>query len=64
MREQFKVEFRVPIEMYQELKRLFYFRGEITKFLTLCVQEAIKTRDRKVTTTISELVEKARKEFA
>jgi hypothetical protein len=64
MKEQFKVEFRIPLEMYQELKKMFFFRGEITKFLTLCVQEALRTRERRVTTTISELVEKARKEFA
>jgi hypothetical protein len=64
MKEQFKVEFRIPLEMYQALKKMFFFRGEITKFLTLCVQEALRTRERRVTTTISELVEKARKEFA
>jgi len=61
MKERQRIDFYVPMDLYVQFKRMFLMHGEMTRYLQNCVEEAVKTREAKNETTVSELVDKTRR---
>jgi hypothetical protein len=60
-KERQRIDFYVPFDLYAQFRAMFPFKGEMTRFLQYATEEAVKTREGVVKTTVSQLVEKARR---